>query len=135
MRKIATWNDFHEYGIATILHEGPTLGVRCDVTHKAKTLLEQFLRVDGLILGKRARRGPDGDPYVGSIVLPAGIRMQLAVFVLLSDGCTEVFVHWSDVVTGADPGDTEDEISRYHNFHGGRKIVGKFRPKKVIVRS
>lgn len=94
MKTIESWAAMQFYGIVPLTTEPDGLQYRivCDVTARGKKLVEKAIGVVEIQLEKNWTHGPDGDPYIGSILLSPELFSIIGVYALFDDGCREVWM-------------------------------------------
>lgn len=124
MKTIASFGDLAAYGIEPLTGEACGLGYRilCDVTEKGRCVLSKALGIPNLVLPEAWNRGTVAEPHIGSIMLTLEMLVPLAVFGLLENGCTEVWLVRDGGVIGIEPGDLPEMIDANRRLVGERLI-------------
>src|SRR4051812_43485661 len=108
MKSIDCWRDLEQFGINRLTGEACAYGMRqlCDVNTQGASIIREFLGLGyNTKLAGNWNSRVNGEPSVGSVMLPYEIFGQLAVFCLLSDGAAAVSVSKSGKAIGFYPED------------------------------
>jgi len=119
MKSIHSWDDLSRYGIVPLTGEACGLMYRilCDVTSRGKKTLEKALDIAELKLHESWNRGTDDDLHVGSIMLAREVLPFVAIFALLEDGCSEVWLTKGNGLIGIERTDPPEDVERFKRFH------------------
>ena len=119
MKTINCWDDLSKHGIVPLTGEACGLMYRilCDLTLRGKKTLEKALDVAELKLQESWNRGTDGNLHVGSIMLAREVLPFVAIFALLEDGCSEVWLTKGNGLIGIERTDPLDDVERFKRLH------------------
>lgn len=109
MKTITCWNDLQPFGVIPLTGEACGLRYRIlfDVTETGRKIVAKCFGIPKMTLAEPWNRGTKEDPHVGSIMLTHEALLPLAVFALLENGYSEVYL-MGQVVLGIELGDKPD---------------------------
>jgi hypothetical protein len=124
VKTVSSFADLAAYGIDPLTGEACGLGYRilCDVTESGRRVLAKALGIPNLALPEAWNRGTAAVPHVGAIMLTLEMLVPLAVFALLDNGCTEVWLVRDGGVIGIEASDDADMIDANRRMIGDKLL-------------
>ncbi len=121
MKTIRNWNDLRPFGIEILTGEACAYGMRylCELNAKGAAIVREFLGLrSDKCFGESWNSRSNGEPSVGSIMLPYDVLAQLATFCLFDDGAVAVVVarDVSGFAIQDDVGERQKYIDDCHHF-------------------
>ena len=131
MKHIHDWNDLRTYGINYLTGEACAVGKRllCDVNERGHRLIcSVFGLPPNTTLSDNWNGTVNGEPAVGSILLPRFSFGFLAAMILLESGCQCAVVMQTGEVWGIESHDgvamEDDPLGQIREFHQIRETYG-----------
>jgi hypothetical protein len=130
---IHSWKDFEKYGINPLTGEACAYGLRllCDINEDGKKLLEGFLGLIELKPPANMNSKVNGEPAIGSLVLPRAIFPDLALYCLFHvEGYYGAYK-----LDGGYQGFTEEAFEKVRKVFEGRIHNWGYNPDPKITRN